>query len=239
MRRIAFGLVVLGTVLVGLPALAQPAPANQIEIVLEGNLFGTPGETYEVHRQSIDSELVGLMCTGTADTTNNESEHPHNDLIIASGDQTAVIYDFEAVSDMVTSTEEALVLGETLTLSIRLGEDGVSSERLVVILNCSQPPPPTTTTTTTAPPPVVTTTTAPPPVVTTTTAPPPVVTTTTRPPQVSETTEPPPRGGVSAGGGGMAATPNDAAVWLTGGVMLMAAALLLAATGRGMRRKSD
>ena len=88
----------------------------------------------------------------------------------------------------MTSASSPLVLGSTVTVSLRMGPDEVFSGGLVFTIDSCTPP--TTTTTTTEPPETTTTTT--PPETTTTTTTPPETTTTTEPPATTTTTEAPP-----------------------------------------------
>ncbi len=208
MRRGLVAFAILGALFAAAPALAQ---TNDIEIRLRGNLFAPPGSINQVYFQLVDPALVGQTCSGFAATQNNASVWDNNDLIIASGGTSTEILDFEAESNGTTFTTGTITLGETLTVSIRLGPGGVSSEGLLIVLNCSQPPPTTTTTTTTQPP---------------------VTTTTTQPPVTTTTTEPPPEGGVSAGGGSEAGGGNSGVIWLGAGGLALVAALGLLAGGR-------
>jgi hypothetical protein len=227
MKRTAIALATLGVLLLAVPAMAQEQ--TEIRIMLTGNLFGTAGETYDVKTQPVPEDLVGQTCSGYAATENNASVWLNNDLIITSGGTSTEILNYERESNGITNTEETITLGDTIVVSIRLGPGGVSSEGLLIVLNCAQPQPPTTTTTTEPPqPPVVTTT--------TTTPPQPPTTTTAPPTGGTTTTEPPPEGGISAGGGGTAGPGNGAVPWLAaGGAALLAALALLAG---GQRRTS-
>jgi hypothetical protein len=216
-------LAVFAALVAAAPAFAQEDETVVLDIVL--TRWGAEGEIVFVREVPIEPTLVGATCTATAKTENNSSEHPNNDFLLTSGGVTAVIPDFEAVAGETTSMTTTLVLGETITASIRLGEDGVTSEGLLVTLHCTTQP---TATTTTQPP-------QPPENTTTTTQPPSGTTTTTQPPAGNTTTtEAPPVGGVSAGGGSSAVTGGPAASLISGGALLMAAALgLLAFARRG------
>ena len=222
MRRAAIALATLGLLFAAVPALAQTD--NDIEISFFGNLFEPPGSITEIYNEPVDPSLVGQTCSGFAQTENNASVWLNNDLIIASGATSTEILNYEAAPELTTFTSGTLTLGSTMTISVRMGPGGVSSEGLLVVFNCSQPEPPTTIT---QPPP----TTAPPPATTTpTTAPPPGATT---------TTEAPPVGGIEAGGGGTAAGANPAAPWVGGGALLLAAALGAVAVGRAVVTRRD
>lgn len=245
MRRIAFTLALFGAVMVAAPAMAQ---TETILIEIDGTTRGDDGSVTTVAELAVDPAMVGATCTGTAQTANNASEHPNNDFILSSGTSTVVIPDWEREAGAVVTTSMTLVLGDSITVELRLGPAKVSSGMVFITLTCAQPPPTTTTTTTTTPPETTTTTTTtlpPPPATTTTTTLPPATTTTTTttlpppattatttttaPPRPTTTTEPPPVGGVSAGGGSMAS--NEEEWWLGGGALAAAAAILLLALG--------
>lgn len=238
MRRFAFIAALLGAVIVAAPAIAQ---AETIHIEIDGTTYGAEGSITTVAELTVDPAMVGATCTGSTQTANNASQHPNNDFILSSGTSTTVIPDWEREAGAVVNTSMSLVLGDTITVELRLGSHQVSSGMVTIALACAQPPPPTTTTTTAPPPPTTTTTT------TTTTPPPPATTTTTTTTTTgptTTTTEPPPEGGVSAGGGSMAPTSGEAASgeaawWLGGGALAAAAATLLLALGRGRHWRLD
>ena len=216
MRRASIALAILGVLLLAVPVSAQ---SNTIIIEVDGTVGGDAGEIFRVASVNVDPGMLGWLCAGTAQTANNASEHPNNDFILGSGGSSAEILDWEAVAGGITSTSGTLVLGESITVDLRLGADGVSSGGVLITLTCGPPLPPETTTTTAPPPP--------------TTAPPPPTTTPTTTP--TNTTEPPPEGGISAGGGATAGSGAETAVlWLTGGAL----ALLGGATALAMRRTS-
>jgi hypothetical protein len=215
MRRAFYALTVVAMLVGAAPALAQ---ADIVIIDIDRIVRGAEGEIIEVASIAVDPALVGATCSGSARIENNSSEHPDNDFIIKSGGSTAEILDYERLAGQITSMTGTLVLGHTVTASIRLGPDRVASEGVTIELSCliEQVPPPTTTTTTT----------------TTTTQPPerPAPTTTT-------TTEPAPVGGVSAGGGSTADTGVLAVAWTMAGFVTLLGALALAV--RGNRRISS
>ena len=237
MRTGAIGLAIVGALLVAAPAVAQ---TNQIEIFLDQVLRGDPGDVFVVHTESVDPALVGGTCSGTARTENNASEHPSNDLLIASGVDAMTIPDFEAVAGQVTSMTGPVTLGESITVSIRLGGDGISSGGLHIAFSCTpQQPEPTTTTTEPEP---TTTVTSPPQPRTTVTTPP---TTAPAPPadpeiRAIQAVAEAPIGGVSAGGGSTAAFSVGAAVAALGAALLALAFVVgLLTQHRASARESD
>jgi hypothetical protein len=229
MRKAFLALAVLALVVGATPALAQAEP-DIVIIDIDRVVRGQPGEIFQVGSAAVEPELVGATCSGTAQTENNSSRHPNTDLIITTGSDSSVIQDFERDPGMTTTTDETLVLGETVTASVRLGADGISSASVIITLVCT--PPPTTTTT-----PPTTTTTAP-PSTTTTTQPSTTSTTGQVSPSTTQvattTTEAPPIGGVSAGGGAEADAPagNPALGWTIAGFVALLGALALVAWRR-------
>jgi hypothetical protein len=224
---------VIGVLLLAVPALAQ---SNSIPIEISGINRGDEGEIIRVASVDVDPGMFGWLCTATAQTENNASEHDDNDFVLTSGSSSAEILNWEAVAGAIVSMSGTLVLGESITVDLRMGPDRVSSGGVRIVLTCSPPPPPETTTTTST-----TTTTAPPETTTTTTAPPEATTTTqAQPPAEVKTTEPPPEGGVSAGGGSTAATGITAAEVLVGaGIAALATALGLVFLGRQVNSPRD
>ena len=224
MRTGAIGLAILGALLIAAPAMAQ---TNHIEILLDQVLRGDPGDVFVVHTETVNPAFVGVTCSATAQTENNASEHPNNDLLIASGGDVMVIPDFEAVAGQVTAMSGALTLGESITVSIRLGGNGISSEGLRIVLSCAQQEPEPTTTT--ASPEPTTTVTSPPKPKTTATTPPKTVPAAPVDPETRavQAVAEAPVGGVSAGGGGTATTSNADEALMPLGAALVALALTL------------
>lgn len=226
MRRLSVFLMAMG-----LLALAAPLAAQQpIVIELEGVLEGPVDTVVPLTSVAVDPALVGGTCTGTAQTENNASVHPDNDVILASGGTSAEFTGVEDAPGLLLTLEGSLVLGETIDVSLRFGPDEITSLGIVVTLDCA-PPVVETTTTTTEPP--ATTTTAP-PETTTTTAPPETTTTTAAPPTTSSTAAP--AGGVATGAGGTAGGSNQLGV-----VALGLAAVAVAGVGGvgAWRRRSQ
>jgi len=220
-RRIVFSIALFGAVMLAAPATAQ---TETIIIEIDGITRGAEGSITTIAEVAVDPAMVGATCVGASQTTNNASEHPNNDFILSSGTSTAVIADWEREAGVVVNSSMTLVLGETITVQLRLGTGEVSSGMVSIALTCAQPPPITTTTTTTTSTTTTTTTLPPPPATTTTT-------TTLPPAPTTTTTEPPPEGGVSAGGGSMAPASGEAAAWLGGSALAAAAGTLLLALG--------
>jgi len=124
------------------PAAAQPGvftiPIDTVVRQPQGSI--TLLATFDV-----PPDQQGLTCSADSVATNQQSVHPNNDLLVQTGGSTEVIPDVEAQPDGTSEIVAPVVLGETLTVSLRMGPDGVFSGGLVVTVDC-QPPPTTTTT---------------------------------------------------------------------------------------------
>ena len=139
---------------IGVPA----AMAVEIEISIDTVVTADEGSITVLATADVPPELVGSSCTAVARAMNQPSVHPGNDLVIASGDGSIVLSDVEREAGITTTTEGAMTLGTTLTVSLRMGPDEVFSAGLIVTIGTDCTPPPSTTTTTEPP----TTTTEPP-----------------------------------------------------------------------------
>ncbi len=136
MRKASIALAVVGLLLLAVPVLAQ---SNTIEIEVAGINRGDEGDIFRVASVDVDPGMVGWRCTGTAQTENNASEHPDNDFILTSGSSSTEILDWEAAAGKITNTSGTLVLGESITVDLRLGPDRVASGGVRIILTCSPP----------------------------------------------------------------------------------------------------
>ena len=228
MKRTAIGLALFGVFLIAIPAMAQ---ANTIEIFIgEGLVKGEPGDVVRIHSETVDPNMVGWTCTGSATTGNNASEHSLNDFVLTSGGSSAVIPDWEAEAGATTSMSGTLVLGPTITIDLVLGTDGRASGGVLIALNCAQPEPTTTTTV------AATTTTDPVDPTTTTTA---AAVTTTAPPAVETEEGETPVGGPTAGGGSTAGGNGLGLLTLALGATAIfgAGALAMMSRSRGTREE--
>lgn len=230
MLKVSVVFVVVGLLVLALPALAQ---SDEIVIEVDGINRGAEGDIVRVASVDVDPAMVGWMCTATAQTLNDASQNPGNDFILTSGSSGTEILDWEAVAGGVTASTGTLVLGESITVDLRIGSGRVSSGGVLITLACNAPPAPETTTTTAAETTTTTTTTV---VDTTTTLPAVPAPPTTATPTLS--TEPPPVGGVAAGGGSMAVRDQAGAVAVlaAGGAFLLLAG---AFAWRTMLRRRD
>ncbi|MGH8979314.1 MAG: LPXTG cell wall anchor domain-containing protein [Acidimicrobiia bacterium] len=90
----------------------------------------------------VDPAHTGSECEVTITGENNSSVHPNTDIFIASETE-VVALDVERAAGAVTTPAGTLRLADTITVSVRLGEDGVfSGGFLRASFACEPPPPP-------------------------------------------------------------------------------------------------
>jgi uncharacterized repeat protein (TIGR01451 family) len=151
LRRILVPLGVMAALLmIGVPV----ARATVIEISIDTVVTAREGSITLLSTTNTPPDLIGMTCIGIARATNQPSVHPGNDLIVASGDDSIVLEDVEREPGAVTTAEALLTLGPSVTVSLRMGPDGIFSGGLVFSIGECAPPTTTTTeasTTTTQP----------------------------------------------------------------------------------------
>lgn len=141
MRRLSL-LVFFVLIASAIPAMAQSTETVVVDI--DGVARGGEGTEALVGQASspddYPAELVGRSCDGRVETRNNESVHDGNVLVIRTGDSVAEVEDYEASPDATTITFGTLILGETIDVFVRFGEDGVTSGGASVVFDCPPPP---------------------------------------------------------------------------------------------------
>jgi uncharacterized repeat protein (TIGR01451 family) len=85
------------------------------------------------------SQYKGLTCTVKGISENQSSVHPGNNLIVASGGSNVVLEDVERAPGVVTSASGELVLGNTVTVTLQMGQDDAFSAGILVKLTCEDP----------------------------------------------------------------------------------------------------
>ncbi len=121
------------------------APAGVVlSVPIGGAVHGDPGSSSLRASTPVPAELQGLRCDVRVEGENQWSVHPGNDLVVTTGSETVVAADFEGAAHAVTSvTAGSVVLGSSLDVSVRFGDDGVSSGGVrVVVDGCVVPGPP-------------------------------------------------------------------------------------------------
>ncbi len=98
-----------------------------------------PGESRTLETASVDPSYVGLTCSVKVIAENQGSVHPGNDLIVSSGGSSVTAFDVEASPGKVTPASGDLVLGDTISVTLHMGRDGVFSAGVLVKLTCEDP----------------------------------------------------------------------------------------------------
>ena len=115
------------------------AGAQDIVIDTGGFAAGDPGTRILIANETVDPALVGGSCSGTVTAENNASEHPNTDLVLGTGGEEFVISDVEAGANDVSTTTGDFVIGESLTVELEFGENGLTSGGLTLTITCTAP----------------------------------------------------------------------------------------------------
>lgn len=177
MRTAKLGLRCLLTLCVALGVAAAPVGAeSEISIPFDDLIFGSPGSVIQVAEVPVDADLVGRTCRLSVVAENQSSVHIGNDLIVSTGSSQAVVLGVEDTPNGGTLQTFEMVVGPTIVVEIRIGQDGMSSLGFGLSFDCELPAPDlgqqVESTTTTVAPTTVAPTTVPPTTVPPTTAPP-------------------------------------------------------------------
>lgn len=119
------GLGALGIVVGALGSAG--AASDDIVITLDKSASGAPGDVITLGTQSVAGQYVGLTCQGTYSASNNASVHPDTQLIISSGGSSVTINGVEDAPGATRTATQPLTLGDTITIAVRLGPDGIAS----------------------------------------------------------------------------------------------------------------
>jgi len=142
--------------------VALPAEAGEeISVVPNSVIHGEVGSVHVVASQEVPSELVGKPCDLRVTAKNGGSVHPGNAVMVSTGASDVTVAKIEEASDESVTHVQRVTMGDSLTVSIQLGQDGTSSLGFTVGFECTPgemvPDPGTQTTTTVTTPPVDTT----------------------------------------------------------------------------------
>ncbi|MFA9564402.1 MAG: hypothetical protein ACERLM_06825 [Acidimicrobiales bacterium] len=151
-RRIGVVLSVSIVLLLLWPAV-QAGALGDVEIAVDTVVRGEPGDVVELVTVPVEADEVGMICLITVIGENNPSPHPNSDLIITSNGDSFEVPDVEAEAGQTTrGSVEAVVLGESVMVEVRLGPDGVFSGGLILTSECAPPEVAAAEATTTVPP---------------------------------------------------------------------------------------
>jgi hypothetical protein len=143
-----FSLAAMLAVLVAPAALGAPVFVIPIDTVI----IEPPGSFTVLADVETPPDLIGATCLGFAEAENGESVHPNNDIIIETGSSVATLEDVEGSPNKVTDATGAITLGPRVKLTLHMGDDGIFSGGLIVVIDVNCTPPTTTPPTTEAPP---------------------------------------------------------------------------------------
>ena len=143
MRKVLFATCAIAVWLV---VLASPGAAQTLpSVVLSETIRDAPGTIHVGAVVNVDADRIGGSCTVTVTGENNQSVHPNSDIIVSSANEVTVADVERAAGTVTTPADGALLLGDTITVRVRLGEDGVFSGGLLEVdFVCTPPPPPPT-----------------------------------------------------------------------------------------------
>jgi LPXTG-motif cell wall-anchored protein len=115
-----------------------------ISLPVDSVLRAPEGSVTLVASAPVPGEFVGASCIAGVEVDNQESVHDGNDLIVSSGGTSGVVENFESEAFGVRTIGIPLTLGATVDVSLRMGEDEISSGGVFITIDCTQTAPPTT-----------------------------------------------------------------------------------------------
>jgi LPXTG-motif cell wall-anchored protein len=136
MKKLLTGIALVAAGLFASAGMVSAEP--EIVVPIEGIQAGPAGSIVVVGTAAVEPQFRNVPCIATAIVRNQASEHPNNDLIISSGNDTIVIPDVESRAFETEEFMLPIVLGESVTVSLRLGSDGYFSGGLDVQFDCTQ-----------------------------------------------------------------------------------------------------
>ena len=158
-KLVVSGLVGAAAVLAAGSVASAQVVEDIISLPVDSVLQAPEGSVTLVASAPVPGEFVGASCIAEVEVDNQESEHEGNDLIVSSGTTSGVLENFETEAFGVRTIEIPLTLGSTVDVSLRMGEDEISSGGVFITVDCTQTVPPTTAPEPTTPEPTTPTTT--------------------------------------------------------------------------------
>ncbi|MDH3682858.1 MAG: hypothetical protein OEV40_23235 [Acidimicrobiia bacterium] len=136
--------VVAGAVLSGWLAgalLVSPAAAeDEISVQPDHIVVAEPGSLTDIASEPVPIEFVGKTCGLRVVAQNGASVHPGNVLVVVTGDSKTVVEGVEDNPDGSVVANENVALGETISLQLQMGPDGISSLGFTVGFDCVPDP---------------------------------------------------------------------------------------------------
>jgi len=127
-------------------AIGAAVAQEIVQIPLDTVVYGKPGAVKLIDPPgvvSVPADKVGSQCSVHETSENNRSTHPNTDLIVTSGGTSVTLLDVEREGGGRVDGDSLLTLGETVSISVRFGADGVFSGGFIVgLCETEQPPPP-------------------------------------------------------------------------------------------------
>lgn len=124
---------------VAIAGVSGPADASDISIPFDDLVFGQPGSTVTIASADVSAEMVGRTCHLVVVAENQSSVHIGNDLIVSTGGSQAVIFGVEDTPNGGTSETYEMVVGPTILVQLRIGQDGMSSLGFDLSFDCLEP----------------------------------------------------------------------------------------------------
>lgn len=134
-RRLPGAVIITALLVVAVGAV--PASAGEpLAIVDDAVVVAKPGSVTNLAEVAVQTDRVGSLCTILVHAQNQSSVHPGNDLVITTGDAMTVIQDVEAEPDEGRDLSAEVVLGPTISVDLRMGDDWTSSLGFTLELDC-------------------------------------------------------------------------------------------------------
>lgn len=120
--------------------LTAPVGAeSEISIPFDDLIFAPPGSVVLLAEVDVEEDLVGRTCFLAVESQNQASVHMGNDLIVSTGGSQAVVVGVEDEANGGTNQVYEMVVGETITAELRIGQDGMSSLGFGLSFDCPTP----------------------------------------------------------------------------------------------------
>ena len=140
---LSVGILVCGLILTAAATDTATDAAFEMTVSIETVIRAPEGSETVLRAHPVPSGLVGETCSVIAQSLNQSSVHPGNDLTVES-ETRIVLVDVEAEPGGTVAATDVMVLGNEVLISLVMGPDEVFSAGVDVLFDC---PPRSTTTT--------------------------------------------------------------------------------------------